>query len=63
MTPDDHLVQGAREKRSASVPRRWPVRRCDLAVFVSAHGQKYGPRRVEDALEIEKDNSPEADAR
>ena len=67
MSADDHPAEHSRHERSTSVPGRcplrWPVRRSDLAVFLSAEVRKHRRRRVEDALEIEQDNSREASAR
>jgi hypothetical protein len=67
MSADDHQVERSRHKCSASEPgrgpRRWPVRRSDLEVFLSADARKQRARPVDHALETEQDNCPEVDVR
>jgi hypothetical protein len=67
MSADDQPVKRSRYKRSASVPgryRRWPVRRFDLELFLSAQARKHHQRQgVDHAVETEQDNTREGDAR
>jgi hypothetical protein len=69
MTADDQPLDRFRDKRPASLPtpvrsRRWPVRRFDLEVFLSAHAREHRQRQAVDrASETEQDNTPEGDAR
>jgi hypothetical protein len=69
MGADNHPLDRSPYKRpSLALPgrgsRRWPVRRFDLELFLSAHARKHGQSQgVDQALENEQDNTPEGDAR
>jgi len=69
MHADDRPLDRPRDARPASLPvpagsRRWPVRRFDLELFLSAHARKHRQRQaVDPALETEQNNTPEGDAR
>ena len=69
MSPDDHPVDPIWPKRSASlaVPghsRRWPVRRLDLELFLSADARKHRQRPgLHEAMETERGDAAEGDPR
>ena len=64
MSADDRPLDRPRNTRPASLPmrvrsRRWPVRRFERELFLSAHARKRGQGHGADqALETEQDNSP-----
>jgi hypothetical protein len=70
MSADDAPLDRSRDNRSASRPmlgrgpRRWPVRRSDLELFLSADAREHRQGEgVDQALETEQDNKPQGDAR
>jgi hypothetical protein len=67
MSAGEHPVQRSRRKWSASAlglgPRHCPVRTSDLEVLLAADARHQRTRRVDDALEIERDKSRGADVR
>jgi hypothetical protein len=69
MSADDAPLDRTRDNRSASRPmpgrsRRWPVRRSDLELFLSADAREHRQGEgVDQALETEQDNKPQGDAR